>query len=97
MRNWKLHCVAQEHEDSPHFNLIRAGCSIMGVYRSMLYPVFRQLDRSLTKWACRKYRKLTRHRRRAAHWITRISRREPSLFAHWLIGMRRVASTAGAG
>jgi RNA-directed DNA polymerase len=101
MRNWKLHLRSDKSiEDlSRMFNpIIRGWVQYYGCYyRSMLYPVFRQLDRSLAKWAGRKYRKLTRHRRRAAHWITRISRREPGLFAHWQIGVRRVALTVGAG
>ena len=101
MRNWKLHLRSDKSiEDlSRMFNpIIRGWVQYYGrYYRSMLYPVFRQLDRSLAKWAGRKYRKLTRHRRRAAHWITRISRREPGLFAHWQIGVRRVALTVGAG
>jgi hypothetical protein len=33
--------------------------------------------------------KLRGHLRRATHWIARISRREPSLFAHWQMGARR--------
>ena len=97
----KLHLRSDKSiEDlSRMFNpIIRGWVQYYGrYYRSMLYPVFRQLDRSLAKWAGRKYRKLTRHRRRAAHWITRISMREPGLFAHWQIGVRRVASTVGAG
>jgi RNA-directed DNA polymerase len=101
MRSWRLHLRSDKSiEDlSRMFNpIIRGWVQYYGrYYRSMLYPVFRQLDRSLAKWACRKYRKLARHRRRATHWITRISRREPGLFAHWQIGVRRVASTVGAG
>ena len=60
-------------------------------YRSMLYPVFRSLDRRLVRWAVRKYKKLRAHRRRAPHWLRRISRRDPRLWAHWEIGVRAVA------
>jgi RNA-directed DNA polymerase len=101
MRSWKLHLRSDKSiEDlSRMFNpIVRGWVQYYGrFYRSMLYPVFRQLDRSLAKWADRKYKKLTRHRRRATHWITRISRRESRLFAHWQIGVRRMASTVGAG
>ena len=101
MRSWKLHLRSDKSiEDlSRMFNpIVRGWVQYYGrFYRSMLYPVFRQLDRSLAKWADRKYRKLTRHRRRATHWITRISRRESRLFAHWQIGVRIMASTVGAG
>lgn len=57
-------------------------------YRSMLYPTFRHLDRLLVWWACRKFKRLRRHRRRAAQWLQRISLREPRLWAHWAIGVR---------
>jgi RNA-directed DNA polymerase len=57
-------------------------------YRSMLHPRFRPLDRILVWWACRKYKKLRGHQRRAAHWLRRISVREPKLWAHWEIGVR---------
>ena len=52
-------------------------------YRSALYPPMRQLDRSLARWAERKYKKLRGHLRRATHWVARISRRDPKLWAHW--------------
>lgn len=64
-------------------------------YRSGLYPPMRQLDRSLARWAYRKYKKLRGHLRRATHWIARISRRDPKLWAHWQMGVRR-GSMAGA-
>ena len=61
-------------------------------YRSALYPVFRHLDRTLARWAVRKYKKLRHHKRRATHWLGRIAKREPGLFAHWkLLGVRPVA------
>jgi RNA-directed DNA polymerase len=64
-------------------------------YRSALYAPMRQLDRALARWAYRKYKKLRGHLRRATHWIARISRRDPGLFAHWQMGVRR-GSMAGA-
>jgi RNA-directed DNA polymerase len=101
MRSWKLHLRSDKSlEDlSRMFNpIIRGWVQYYGrYYRSLLYPVFRQLDRVLTRWACRKYKKLRTHRRRASHWICRISRRNPWLFAHWQIGVRTTASSMGAG
>lgn len=64
-------------------------------YRSALYPPMQQLDRSLARWAYRKYKRLRGHLRRARHWIARIARRDPTLFAHWQMGVRR-GSMAGA-
>jgi RNA-directed DNA polymerase len=62
-------------------------------YPSALYPTMRQLDRDLALWAKRKYKKLRGHLRRATHWIARISRRAPALFASWQMGVRRGSMT----
>lgn len=56
-------------------------------YRSAMNPVLRHLNNALVHWARRKYKKLSRHRRRAEHWLGRIARREPNLFAHWRKGI----------
>jgi group II intron reverse transcriptase/maturase len=60
-------------------------------YKSALYPTLRELDRRLVRWATRKYKRLRRHRRRAQHWLRRIAKRQPGLFAHW----RLLYATAG--
>lgn len=57
-------------------------------YKSALYPTFRHLNRTLVRWATRKYKRLSNHRRRAEHWLGAISKREPSLFAHWRLGVK---------
>ena len=99
IRSWKLHLRSDKSiEDlSRMFNpKIRGWLQYYGrYYRSALYPAMRQLDRSLARWAYRKYKKLRGHLRRAMHWIARISRRDPGLFAHWQMGVRR-GSLAGA-
>jgi RNA-directed DNA polymerase len=51
-------------------------------YKSALYPTFQHLDRLLVRWAMRKYKRLRGHQRRAAHWLRRIARGQPNLFAH---------------
>jgi RNA-directed DNA polymerase len=99
IRSWHLQLSSDKSiEDlSRMFNpIIRGWLQYYGrYYRSALYPSMRQLDRALTRWASRKYKKLRRHQRRAAHWIARISRRAPKLFAHWQMGVRR-GSMVGA-
>jgi len=99
IRSWKLHLRSDKAiEDlSRMFNpTIRGWLQYYGrYYRSALYPMMRQLDRSLARWAYRKYKKLRGHLRRATHWIARMSRRDPKLFAHWHMGVRR-GSTTGA-
>ena len=99
IRSWNLHLRSDKSiEDlSRMFNpIIRGWLQYYGrFYRSALYPPMRQLDRSLARWAERKYKKLRGHLRRATHWVARISRRDPKLWAHWQMGVRR-GSMAGA-
>ena len=45
------------------------------------------MNRYLIRWALRKYKKLTGHKRRASVWLGRIARRDPSLFVHWQMGI----------
>ena len=66
-------------------------------YRSKWKQVLRHLDRALVAWACRKYRRFRRRERAATHWLGRIARRDPNLFAHWQLGVRPAAGTGGAG
>ena len=97
IRSWNLHLRSDKSiEDlSRMFNpIIRGWLQYYGrFYRSALYPPMRQLDRSLARWADRKYKKLRRHLRRATHWVARISRRDPKLWAHWKMGVRRGSMT----
>ena len=99
IRSWHLPVRSDKSiEDlSRMFNpIVRGWLQYYGrYYRSAMYPSMRHLDRALTRWASRKYKNLRRHRRRAAHWIARISRRAPHLFAHWQMGVRR-GSMVGA-
>jgi len=92
-RSWKLPQRSDKAiEDlSRMFNpIIRGWIQYYGrYYRSALYPTMRELDRDLVLWAKQKYKKLRRHLRRATHWIARISRAAPELFAHWQLGARR--------
>ena len=108
IRSWNLHLRSDKSiEDlSRMFNpIIRGVAPILRTrfYRSALYPPMRQLDRSLARWADRKYKKLRRHLRRATHWVARISRRDPEVVgaladgcAAWLRGGSRVSGDAQA-
>lgn len=63
---------------------IRGWVNYYGVYYpSALYPTLRHIDRKLMLWATRKFKRLRKHKRRAGHWLERIARRQPELFAHW--------------
>lgn len=95
MSSWRIHLRSDKSlEDFARmFNpVLRGWINYYGsYYKSALYPLFRQLDRSLTRWAMRKYKKLRGHQRRATHWLGRIAQREPNLFAHWKLGIRPAA------
>ncbi len=56
-------------------------------YPSALYPVLRHFNKTLVAWARRKYKKLARHKTRAAKFIEGISKTQPNLFPHWKRGM----------
>jgi hypothetical protein len=86
-RSWSLH----ERSDKSLDDLARMfNCYIRGwinyygrFYKSALYPTLRHIDQTLARWAHRKFKSLQRHRRRARHWLDRVARRQPRLFAHW--------------
>lgn len=84
---WQLRCRIDKTVDdlARMFNPdIRRWVNNQGrYYKSALYPTLRHLDRGLVKWAMAKYKRLRRHRRRTAHWLTRIAQLRPGLFARW--------------
>jgi RNA-directed DNA polymerase len=91
IRQWRLHLKPDKQlEDlSRMFNpIIRGWINYYGrFYKSELYSVLRHMNRALILWVRRKFKKLNRHRRRAEHWLGKIARREPQLFAHWQMGI----------
>jgi RNA-directed DNA polymerase len=96
IRGWRLECRIDKQVDdlARMFNpIIRGWITYDGRYdKSALYPTLRCLDRRLARWAMSKYKRLRRHRRRSEHWLRRVSRHDPGLFAHW-----RVLHRAAAG
>ncbi len=65
-------------------------------YKSAMYPTLKCLDRRLVMWATRKYKRLRGHRRRAQHWLDRITQKTaificplanaPRACSGWMIG-----------
>jgi group II intron reverse transcriptase/maturase len=66
-------------------------------YRSKWIQVMRHLERALVAWVCRKFRRFRRRERAATHWLGRVARRDPNLFAHWQFGVLPAARAGGAG
>ena len=94
-RKWKMHLRSDKSlEDlSRMFSpVIRGWINYYGkFYKSALYPTLRQLNRTLVRWAMRKFKKLKGHRRRAEHWLGNVAQRQPQLFPHWQLGIKPTA------
>ncbi len=94
-RGWKMHLRSDKSlEDlSKMFSpVIRGWINYYGrFYKSALYPTLRQLNRTLVRWATRKFKRLRRHRRRAEHSLGRVANRHPWLFPHWRMGVKPTA------
>lgn len=92
MRRWKVHLRSDKSlEDISHmFNpILRGWFNYYGkYYKSELYCVFRHFNRTLTRWAMRKYKRLRGHERRAEYRLGRIAKGQPSLFYHWQNGLK---------
>jgi RNA-directed DNA polymerase len=94
-RRWRLHLRSDKSlEDlSKMFSpIVRGWINYYGsFYKSALYPTLRHLNRTLVRWAERKFKRLRRHQRRAEYWLGRIAQRQPWLFPHWRMGVRPAA------
>ncbi len=55
--------------------------------KTAFYPVCRQLNIALVKWAMNKYKSLKGHKVRAINLIQKICKEDKGLFAHWRCGM----------
>jgi len=92
VRSWKLRLwsAASLEDIARRINpVIRGWLNYYGrYYKSALHPILRQIQTALVRWAMRKYKKLRGRRRKAIHWLGRISRREPRLIVTWEFGFR---------
>jgi RNA-directed DNA polymerase len=95
MRSWRFHLRSDKSlEDLSRIcnPILRGWINYYGqYYKSALYRTFNVFNRILMRWAMRKYRRLRFYCRRATHWLGRIARRQPHLFAHWQVGFRPAA------
>jgi RNA-directed DNA polymerase len=95
IRGWRMHLKPDKSlEDlSQMFNpVLRGWINYYGCfYKSALYPTLRHMNRALVQWVRRKYKRFNRYRRRAEYWLGRVARREPTLFAHWQMGIKPTA------
>jgi RNA-directed DNA polymerase len=95
VRDWKLQLKADKEliDLSNMFNsVIQGWINYYGkFYKSEMYSSLRHINKALIMWARRKYKKLSRHKKRAEHFLGRISKQNPKLFKHWDIGIKPTA------
>ena len=68
---------------------------LISLFTKIVSTTSQRNDQLLTKQLNEFGQKLRGHLRRATHWVARISRRDPKLWARWQMGVRR-GSVAGA-
>ena len=88
MRQWRLHLHSDKTlEELARFvnPMVRGWINYYGKFHmTRLRFTFNCLNHRLARWAIRKHKRFERyHRGRAIHWLGRIAKHNPNLFAHW--------------
>jgi RNA-directed DNA polymerase len=91
IRSWKL----QRWSDRQLTDLARAmNPKLQGwinyygrYYRSAVHRTFSGINSRLVRWARRTYKRLRTHGRQARLWLRSLAREQPTLFAHWKLGV----------
>lgn len=66
--------------------ILRGWMNYFGKYnRSAMKRALDCVQRRLIKWAKCKYKNFRGHRRRAEEWLCQVRKREPNMFAHWVL------------
>lgn len=90
IRSWKLHnrCSCELEEMAAWMNpIIRGWINYYGQYRkSELHSVMLVINRALTLWARRKYRKMKHKKKASMRWLKQYAKWNRTLFAHWEMG-----------
>ena len=69
--------------------VVRGWLSYYGAfYRSEMYRLIRHVNKTLVRWAMRKYKSLRFSKHRAVALLERIAQQKPDLFVHWQKGMK---------
>ncbi len=56
-------------------------------FRSAMYAIIRHVNKTLVRWAMRKFKALKRGKTRAIVFLERCRQQNPELFVHWRAGM----------
>jgi len=89
VREWKLHrqtpkaLVDLARQCNP---TLRGWWNYYGAFhQTAMHRFFQYFDRRLEQWARRKYKTLTRRRRRSAEWLSKMKTKCPRMFHYWQI------------
>jgi RNA-directed DNA polymerase len=89
VRGWRIprQTPAMLAELAEQYNsVLRGWLNYYGAfYQTAMRELARHVDRKLEQWARRKYKTLSRHKRRSVEWLTRMKEGYPELFAHWRV------------
>jgi group II intron reverse transcriptase/maturase len=93
IRGWRMAATRNNQQlgDLARFinPIVRGWMNYYGrFYRSWCVLVLRHLNEALAAWVRRKFKRFRRKKQASVHWLWRVSRREPNLFAHWQMGIR---------
>lgn len=91
IRSWKIHLRSDKKltDLARMFNAhVQGWVNYYGqYYKSAMYPFLRNIERYLTRWVMRKYKRYRGHKQRARKWLGRVRKSEPGLFVHWRLGL----------
>jgi len=59
-------------------------------YSTKLRDFMRRINAKIANWAIRKYKGLRTSLHRAMKWVSRLCKRKPNLFAHWIFGSKPI-------
>ena len=66
--------------------MVRGWLNYFSVYcKSAVKYTMDCLNRRIVKWAMSKYKRFKGDRKRAELWLKTLAKREPNMFAHWVL------------
>ena len=81
--SWSLEDLAKKYNA-----VIRGWINYYGrFYKTELVGVLKHINEALHRWAQKKYKHFAKRDRRTWEWLAATARRNPTLFAHWNMGI----------
>jgi RNA-directed DNA polymerase len=93
IREWRFASTKNHYalEDLPRLvdPVVRGWMQYYGrYYRTECVHTLQHLNEALAKWVQRKYKRFRYRPRASRHWLRRVARRNPQLFALWQLGVK---------